>query len=501
MVEMKAHRGRHMLVALIIVLVAAGTWAWARSAATASLAPTAVLKVYTSHPGALFAIGAVGLSTEARELDTGNLGAKRRGLVRLMRLLGPSVLRIGGNSVDFSWWTSSGEPPPSWATSTVTPADLSALRGLLAATGWRVLLGVDLGHFEPERAANEARYAQQILGRDLLGIEIGNEPGSYGGKKDSLRVPTYSVGEYLHEAKIYVQTLSGTVPDVALYGPALSAKPAWLPKIGAAGHIFTQVTQHYYPINECATVEPTSRRPTTEELLSPVVRQRENEFLQMLSLAGAAADRPVRIGETNSVACSKTADSSPGFAAALWSLDWILRAESSGVQGLNFHDLIGSCNAYPESPICISGEGVLDPGEIIAQPEYYGLLAARELEGGRFAQTLLVPSSSSSNLTTWATVAHEGTVRIAIDNFNTTGEIQPVLIALPGYIATAQTLVGAAPSANVDVTLGSTRVTGHRGWRPKPEKLAAARGTHSLRVLVRPASAVVITLRPRRSRG
>ena len=124
-----------------------------------------------------------------------------------MRLLGPSVLRVGGNSVDLSWWTSNGEPPPPWATSTVTPADLSALRGLLTATGWRVLLGVNLGHFEPSRAVDEARYAKRILGKSLLGIEIGNEPDDFG-KKPKLRAPTYSVGEYLQEADAYSQALS-----------------------------------------------------------------------------------------------------------------------------------------------------------------------------------------------------------------------------------------------------------------------------------------------------
>ena len=107
----------------------------------------------------------MGLSTEASELETDHLSAAHDRLVRLMRLLGPSVLRIGGNSVDLSWWDSDGEPPPPWATSTVTPADLATLRGLLTATGWRVLLGVDLGHFEPVRAADEARYARRSSAR------------------------------------------------------------------------------------------------------------------------------------------------------------------------------------------------------------------------------------------------------------------------------------------------------------------------------------------------
>lgn len=107
-------KGRLVLAALVVVLIAACTWALTRSSATVPAAPSrsAILSIDTSHPGNGFAIGAVGLSTETRELSTDHLSAMHGRLVRLMRLLGPSVLRIGGGTIDLSWWTSSGEPPP-----------------------------------------------------------------------------------------------------------------------------------------------------------------------------------------------------------------------------------------------------------------------------------------------------------------------------------------------------------------------------------------------------
>ena len=102
--------------------------------------------------GRNFAQGAIGLSTETYEFGVHHLSATSRARIRLMRLLGPAVLRIGGNEFDESWWTSHNEPRPSWATNVVTPADLARLRGLLDATHWRVILGVNLGHFDPARA-------------------------------------------------------------------------------------------------------------------------------------------------------------------------------------------------------------------------------------------------------------------------------------------------------------------------------------------------------------
>ena len=58
----------------------------------------------------------------------------------------------------------------------------------------------------PARAANEAHWAKKNLGNDLLGIEIGNEPNSYGNGKTrrvTLRPATYSPSEYLHEVEAY----------------------------------------------------------------------------------------------------------------------------------------------------------------------------------------------------------------------------------------------------------------------------------------------------------
>jgi hypothetical protein len=480
---------------MVAALVATCAWVWARSADGVPLAPTATLAVDMGQPGHEFAPGAVGLSVEAEELSTGRLSARHYGLVRLMRLLGPSVLRVGGNSVDFSWWTSSGESAPTWATSTITPADLTALRGLLTATGWRVLLGVDLGHFEPARAAEEAHYAREIFGRSLLGVEIGNEPNGYASKRVGLRSSLYGVGEYLREAEAYRRALIETTPGLALYGPAAGGT-LWLAQMGTAARMFTELTQHYYPIKTCSiTALPLNSRPTAAELLSPKVRQGEDEILQTLVLAGSITGRPVRIGETNSVGCSGSAYASPQFAGALWSLDWALRTASDGVEGLNFHGTLGVCSSFSYSPICAPSRAAAQAGDVTAQPEYYGLLAARQLEGGRFVPTRLIAADPLPDLTTWATLAPEGTVRIAIDNLATTGLAQPVSISISGYRATEEALIGPAIEASSGITLAGVSVNGEGRWRSRPAK--QLHGRHAVRIVMRPTSAVIITLRPR----
>jgi hypothetical protein len=484
---------------LIVVLAMAGLCACGGSADTAAVAPLPVLRVDTRDLGAEFAPGAVGLSTETQSLGAGYITAARRPLVRLMKLLGPSVLRIGGDSVDRSWWTSRGEPAPAWATNTVTPEDLQILHGLMVATGWRALLGVDLGHFEPARAAEEARYAEQTLGGSLLGIEIGNEPNDYDDVEVGLRPTSYDVQDYINEVETYRQALSQSAPGVAIYGPALGQNTNWLSRMGGGASMFAEITQHFYATSTCPGSAP-AVAPTVTGLLSPAERQLEDAVLEKLTLAGNVADRPTRIGETNNTACLGEPSVSSVFASALWALDWSLRAASSGVRGLNFHGGLSTCTSTGESPICSLSRATAHPLALTAQPEYYGMLAARQLEGGRFVPTRLLASAPSPNLVTWATLTPGGTLRIAIENLARTRPAQPLSLSIPGYTATGQeTLTAPSAGAGSEIAFGSTAVTLAGRWRPRPAKPAHI--GRLVYLLVRPASAVILTLHRVHSRG
>jgi hypothetical protein len=484
---------RKTSIVVVLAAVIVGSSSRALPAA-GSRSSGVILAIDARHPGHVFASGAVGLSMEAWELK-GHFSSQHYRVVRLMRLLGPSILRIGGNSVDLSWWTSSGEPPPSWATSTVTPGDLRALQRLLAVTGWRTLLGVNLGHFEPARVADEASYARKIFGARLVGIEIGNEPDDFG-KKPKLRPSTYSVGEYVREADAYRQALSTTAPTVGLYGPALG-KTEWLGQMSSAAGIFAGLTQHYYPMNTCAGIgsDAAAREPTAAELLSPDVRQQEDAILEELARAGGVSGRPTRIGETNTAACGGSRYASPTFASALWALDWALRSASSGADGINFHGGLGVCGLDGEAPICASSEAAARAGVVTARPEYYGLLAACQLEGGRFVPTRLVGSPSLPNITTWATLAGNGAIKIAIDNMATTGQAQSLSIPIRRYMTGSEELLSApAIGARSGMALGGAQVTGEGQWRPRWRSLRQASG--AVRIAVSPASAAIVVLRP-----
>jgi hypothetical protein len=462
----------------------------------------ALLEIDTKHIRNELGRGAIGLSIEAKELATQDLSAGRGSLVALMRLLGPGVLRIGGSSLDSSWWTAGAESPPAWATSVVTPQDLTRLRDLLVATGWRAILGVDLGHSDSARAANEVRAATTILGKTVIGFEIGNEPSNYSTSVVGLRKGPYSANDYLNEIYAYEVAMRAAVPTVRFYGPdvVLSQAQSWLQSVASNwGAYFNTINFHFYPTKYSYAKGACKETPmpTAGELLSPTVREGEDAALQTMLQAGELAQRPIRLSETNNTAsCDLPGGpaTSPVYASALWALDWSLRAASAGVVGLNFHGYLGRCRPESFAPMCEPSSLPAASGRVAARPEYYGLLAARQLEGGRFVQTRVISSRGLPNLTAWATVSHAGTLKIAIENVTSQGLAQPVSIPVSGYRGTYERLAGPSIEAKGGVTFGGAAVTEGR-WRPRPTRLSCTGG--SCRVTVRPASATIITLRPK----
>lgn len=456
------------------------------------------LTVEPSAQGEYFPAGSVGLSIEADEIATQDLNASHRTLVALMRQLGPSVLRLGGISVDYSWWTSEHEIPPRWAKTVITPADLLGLRRLLIATGWRAILGVDFGHFAPFRASDEAKYAARILGSRLLGVEIGNEPDAYGHGASGLRPRGYDVREYLAEVSAYSSAIRAAVPTLRLYGPDL-ASTSWLADLAAVhGNLFNQLTQHYYPTSySVSTAHCTGTPvPTAVDLLSPRVRLRESNVLREIASAGSAARRPTRISETNSTGSCDVGGgpkTSPVFASALWALDWVLRAASAGVKGLNFHGYFGRCAPAVVSPICAPSAGAERRGEVAARPVYFGLLAASQLQGGQFVSVASRGGTMPVFLTAYASLHDDGRLTVAIDDTATRGRARLELTAA-GYkveMATALTAPSISATTGVRLATGAVYLPATHGMVVRTEH--ASQPTFA--ATIEPGSAVIVTMR------
>jgi hypothetical protein len=481
-------RGRPVMGCTAALLVVLGLLLPAeRAAATGER--TVEVSVDPQRKGPLVARRFVGLSFEAAALPAMARNSRRGNLVTLLRSLGPGLLRFGGFTADTNTAFSARGEGPAWATTTITPRDLDRLRALALRTGWRVLLTLPLGHYDPKAAAREAGAAARRLGDALAAFEIGNEPNAFW--LIGLRAESYSYDQYRTEIRAYRRAIDARAPGVPIAGPDIVpqlAGPLWMYAF-ARDERPALLTPHYYALNAC-----TQSSLTVADLSSPSVLITEARTISTFSAIGRDHRIPVRLGETNNVACAGRAGVSDTFGAALWALRYMLTLARSGIAGVNFHTLPDTCGSY--SAICAQTRSDYRRGRLRAMPEWYALLLFRHLVGARLTRMSL--SHHQPGLTV-AAFQQKRLGRIDVVAVNTTpGAEAPLAIRLAGRdeFRSGSVLRLAAPAleAKDGVRLGGAGVTRRGAWRPSPRFRRIRREGGEIRVAVPGASAVLIRL-------
>jgi hypothetical protein len=475
---------------------------------------TLTVRLDATRPMAAIPEDFLGLSLETPALASPAMTSGSPVLANLLRELGPGVLRVSGDSVDHTQWLIPAAPPLRWSAATIGPADLGHLAALVQASGWRLILGLNLGHLLLPALLEEARAASAQLGSSLAGLAIGNEPDVFTGTAPQpfrallgdgrLRSRGWGLAQYLTESASVRAALGAAGIVAPIYGPE-TATGGWLSAYGAAEHVgLAALTPHLYPLIRCARGRLLAHGPTAASLLSRGVATAEGRRITRLMRAASASGLPLRIDETNSVACGGQPHVSNTFAAALWALDYSLIAAGHGVAGLNFHGGLGSCT---------TGGGILSPwysplctqagGRLAARPEFYALLALRSLEGCAFVP---VSYRTSADVSVYGLRAADGTLHVVIDDMRLRSRPRrgappaaPVPLRVTLDVGTAYRsasvvrLLAPASTATQGVTLGgvSLRADGTLP-QPLPAPVAGAAGSFTLQVS--PASAALVTL-------
>jgi hypothetical protein len=455
-------------------------------------APDRVSAPGSSHSGRSIPRDFLGLSFEVGDLPRLGSYAGRGDLAALLRSLGSGVLRLGGVTADtLAAWSPGTTPLPHWARTRITPADLAAIARLARATGWRVLLTVNLGHYDPQSAAAEVRAARSMLGGALAGVELGNEPDSF--VAQSLRGPGWGFAQYRPQVAAYRSAIRAVAPDVALAGPdAVNARSGlpWV-RAEAASVRPALLTDHYYPLGRCSR-----EVPLIGDLLGAGVRRDETLALARMRSVSQRSGIPLRVDETNNVACGGQAGVSNTFAAALWALDFIMRAMGAGVAGVNFHGNPANPSGY--APLAAASARALVDGHLSAQPEFYALLLARRVIGDRFTRTVSPPGLTGS-VTTLSRPGGGRDVVIVNEAAPGRGPYVARFPAPPHFAGgTVLRLLAPAPSAQSGVRLGGSSVTADGSWRPAGRLPRVAEHAGSVTVTVVPSSAALVTLSARR---
>ncbi len=377
--------------------------------------------------GAAFA----GLSYEKSSLYEPLFTPSNSDLIGLFKRLGPSILRIGGSSVDQNVWipTGAGQTPGQ-----IAPSDVDAVAAFIKAAGWQCLYGVNLGGAAtgattPALAAAEVAYAAQQFGSSLLGIEIGNEPDLFPG----IYYPSdWSVNDFIALWSQFRDAIVAATPTVTVTGPGdaydltYTGFPNWTIPFGQAvtKSKLSLLTQHYYRANG----EHSSS--TAAFLITP--DSQLTAELPMLLAGAQSIGIPFAMTECNSYYNGGAEGASNTYASSLWVIDFLFNCAQGGAVGVNMMGGgTGAGNWY--TPIADNNGTVAE-----VRPEYYGILFFTLAGQGTLYSTAL--SAGGLNVTAYAVHTASGGLNILVVNKELTQNLN--LTAQLPVTANSATLIG-----------------------------------------------------------
>ncbi len=454
----KSHVRLASRIFLLMALAGSLRLAWPASApAQAAPEPTARVVVGLQKAGRPIPADFLGFSYEAPALTGDYFDVRNHELIRLLRNLGGGALRFGGNSVEFTGWSRRGNNKMAGERAVVTPRDLDRLFAFSAKTGWPVILGLNLGHYDPKLFADEAAYAVHHGGHHLLALEIGNEPDLF--MHNGLRPRSWGYADFRREWNAYARAIRARAPQAPISGPTTccAAGWRWFPRFVPHEHSkLVFASYHIYPMSAAPSVPSDSPHyASIRNMLSPELMARVAKEVSQLATVAKSQNLPLRIAETNSASHGGKNGVSNVFAAALWGADYAFTLAEQGAAGLNFHGGF-VCRGY--TAICRSG------GQYLAQPLYYGMLL---FHASTPARIVPVQVHTSVNLAAHAVLADDGTLSVVLINKDRKRSVKARIAGAGPYTrGTVLRLTAPSLEAQTGITFGGHAVGADGSWTP-----------------------------------
>jgi hypothetical protein len=430
-----------------------------------------------------------GLSYETAQLgDPTFFSQANTELIGFIRRLGRSgVLRIGGNTSEYSYWAPQGPAAENEASRERNEAnvleqavgpDTGHAPAQHRKTGWKLIYGLNMGTESAETAAAEAAAVMHLLGDRLIAFQLCNEPDLF--SRNGLRKPGYDYAQFAVEWQHFFEVIRQKVPNAPFAGPDTAFKNEWLvPFAKQFQQDVAFLSQHYY-----AEGPPTDPSMTIERLLRPNPKLAA-EF-QGMAETKAESGLPFRLAETNSCYQGGKQGVSDTFASALWGADLMYQLATAGGVGINFHG--GGYGWY--TPIA----GTV-PNGFLARPIYYGMLLFEQAGPGHLIEARL-DQQDLPQLTAYGIVNEgsedNGAARAVVFNKDADRAIH-LTVESGGSAsrATALRLIAPRLDDTTDVTLGRNPMGPSGAWDPaSPEELPVRNGTAAIEVP--PGSAVLV---------
>jgi hypothetical protein len=414
----------------------------------------------------------MGLGYEISSVSAGGpLSGGSRIYKQLVRTLGSDgVIRIGGNTSDYSSFSPGGKSVSTAKGSVLNEENLKGLGEFLRATGWKLIWGLNLGSGGPEEAVAEAQKISEIAGGRLLAFEIGNEP-------DLFIHEGHRKGSYTYEDK---QAVRRSLPHAPFAGPDVAGNLDWVKRFAAdEGGDLQFLTCHYYREGQ----NPTS---TLEKLLHPDPKLLAR--LEEMRSAGEPAHLPFRVCETNSFSGGGRPGVSDSFGAALWVMDFMFTLARGGSAGVNIETGINQFDRISSySPL----RGDASSGYSVG-PDYYGMLAFAQVAPGRMVAVDY--DAAGAELTAYAVEKVGGTLTVSVINKEPAQDVSVRIQGIGrGKHAKASWLRAPRLDSTDGVTFCGASIAEDGSWRPRSTERVNVRGGEC-EVLVPAASAVSLIL-------
>ncbi len=445
------------------------------------------LEIAYDKPGNRLPANFTGLGYEISSIARkGLLDSHNTLYVEMVRSLGKSgVIRVGGNTSDFSRYAAGGPSVSSPKATAVTAADLHDLGSFLQATGWQLIWGLNLGsERSPDNLANaleEAEAVVKYIGPHLLAVEIGNEPDLFGIEH---RPKPYTYANFQSEFRPVRDALLKRLPNLPLAGPDVAGATGWVAQFATEEkQNLKLLTHHYYRGGQADRTSTSAQLLGIDPHLAPMLAE--------MSAASQASGLPFRLCEANSFSGGGRPGVSDTFTEALWVLDYMLRIAAGGAAGVNIEtgvNQLGFISSY--SPIADD-----EHDHYTAAPGYYGMLAFAQigLETGTARLLPVTLAGHSVNVTAYAVErSADETVLVLINREPLTA----ASIRVPQRAGTTATLLRLeAPglSATRGVALGGIPVSMSGTWRAPQWKPVTAEA-EAFRIELPSASAALIRL-------
>ncbi|KAG8720319.1 hypothetical protein FRC09_009762 [Ceratobasidium sp. 395] len=319
-----------------------------------------------------------------------------------------------------------------------------------------VLLGLNFMNItDASNQANIAALSEQVLGDNLHGIALGNEPDLYELPGHDKRPNPYSFDTYMNEWGNVANALAqnpGYTNKQVLMGPSTccqSSNPDWSNvNLANAGYLqrfaneLKIVTVQRYPTSNCVGGTVRDPQETFPQFLShDLLSQQANEYAEFSGMVQAAG-KPLYMLETNTAACGGFPGISDSYGAGLWAVDWALKLATYNFTTTLLH--VGGqgdyYNPFTPPPTNQSTFRQWSTGSV-----YYSILIAAELFGkSGQAQIADLNANNGENLTPGYVVYEQGVpTRVLLINY--------VTDASGGHDATARIAVAGNAPAQVKV--------------------------------------------------